>query len=162
MNDQKLDEIFEAINGESMVASWAIRDTIKRLNDRGLLCEPGGLISPTDIRKSDRIRVEYKDMSGLPRVMEYIADADQHRLFTTAEASYYLLERDEPKIEVEDLEPGTRFRGRIFSRDITDWVVLRDDSSGHREVMDLSDKEIWCAVNEDFTIDKVLSGEDTE
>lgn len=156
LSNERTKELIEDIDKNSPWAIDATRDVVEHLNDEGYLREPEVEVPYLDIKEGDRIHLVYKSGdTGGPT--EEIYDADHDRDYNDwampdENFTFFLIERPEkPAIKVEDLEPGTRFQGRLLNGKNEEWIVLKDNEI--YRVLDGSD--YWTPLNCDFDVEKV-------
>lgn len=157
MNETAIQKLTSEISSRTMWADAAIKETLKIASEKGYLRELEVEIAFSDIQKGDKIHLVNRHGHPMPTEEIYTASEDQDYngfVMPDDNFTFYLMHRpEEPKPQVEDLEPGTRFSASLLSGAVAEFVRGRGE-----EVFQLR-KDVgiveWSATNADFEVEKV-------
>lgn len=159
MNETAIQKLTSEIASRTMWADAAIEETLKIASEKGYLRKPEVEIAYPDIQKGDKIHLVHRHDHPVPMEEIYTARHDEDyngRLMPddNFNLTFYLMHRpEEPKPQVEDLEPGTRFSASLLGDPVAEYVRGRGE-----EVFQLR-KDVgvveWSATNADFAVEKV-------
>lgn len=157
MNETAIQKLTSEISSRTMWADKAIEETLKIASEKGYLRPAEVEIAYSDIQEGDKIHLVNRHDHPVPMEEIYTASKDQdHNGWEMPDDNFtfYLMHRpEEPKPQVEDLEPGTHFSASLLGDPVAEYVRGRGE-----EVFQLhKDAGVveWSATNADFAVERV-------
>lgn len=157
MNETAIQKLTSEISSGTMWADAAIEETLKIASEKGYLRKPEVEIAYSDIKCGDKIHLVNRHARPVPMEEIYTASKDQDHngwVMPDDNFTFYLMHRlEEPKPQVEDLEPGTRFSASLLGEPVAEYIRGRGEGVFQLR-KDVGIVE-WWATNGDFEVEKV-------